>query len=151
MIKSFIIHFCLSSRLLIEFVVESRIELWKGYLYAIIMTLTAMIQTIFLSQYNQKIFVIGMRIRTVLVSNIYRKVSIVALINHEQKNIFKHLFCTFRPSKYPTAHAKNRLSVKLSTWCQSMPSDCKILLFTLIYSGRLLYKLDCRFISCTIF
>ena len=150
MIKSFIIH-CLSSRLLIEFVVESRIELWKGYLYAIIMTLTAMIQTIFLSQYNQKMFVIGMRIRTVLVSNIYRKVSIVALINHEQKNNFKHLFWTFRPSKYPIAHAKNRLSVKLSTWCQSMPSDCKILLFTLIYSGRLLYKLDCRFISCTIF
>ena len=92
MIKSFIIHFCLSSRLLIEFVVESRIELWKGYLYAFIMTLTAMIQTIFLSQYNQKMFVIGMRIRTVLVSNIYRKVSIVALINHEQKNNFKHLF-----------------------------------------------------------
>lgn len=38
-----------------------------------------MTQTIILSQYSQKMFVIGMRIRTVVVSNIYRKVSSLPL------------------------------------------------------------------------
>ena len=38
------------------------------------MTLTAMTQTIFLSQYNERMFHIGMQIRTAIVSTIYRKV-----------------------------------------------------------------------------
>ncbi|XP_072401337.1 multidrug resistance-associated protein 1 isoform X3 [Diabrotica undecimpunctata] len=48
-------------------------EMWKGYFYAILLFITATIQTLFLAQYFNRMFVVGMRIRTVLVSTIYRK------------------------------------------------------------------------------
>ncbi|KAI2474232.1 hypothetical protein C4B38_000299, partial [Diabrotica virgifera virgifera] len=48
-------------------------EMWKGYLYAVLLFITATIQTLFLAQYFNRMFVVGMRIRTVLVSTIYRK------------------------------------------------------------------------------
>ncbi|XP_059352167.1 multidrug resistance-associated protein 1-like isoform X3 [Daphnia carinata] len=59
--------------LLIGFVEDTSQESWKGYLYAVILTLTAMLQTLILGQYFQRMFVIGMQIRTSIVSSIYRK------------------------------------------------------------------------------
>ncbi|KAG5890605.1 hypothetical protein JTB14_005118 [Gonioctena quinquepunctata] len=58
--------------LLISFVRVGTPE-WKGYLYVALLFITATVQTLFLSQYFNKMFIIGMRIRTVLVSTIYRK------------------------------------------------------------------------------
>lgn len=52
---------------------EGKESLWKGYLYAILMLVTAIIQTIILSQYFNRMFLVGMRIRTALISTIYRK------------------------------------------------------------------------------
>ncbi|XP_030761803.1 multidrug resistance-associated protein 1 isoform X2 [Sitophilus oryzae] len=46
---------------------------WHGPLYAILLFVTATIQTVFLAQYFNRMFVVGMRIRTALVSTIYRK------------------------------------------------------------------------------
>lgn len=60
--------------LLISFVADPTQESWKGYLYAFILTITAMLQTLFLGQYFQRMFVIGMQIRTSIVSSVYRKV-----------------------------------------------------------------------------
>ncbi|XP_045027308.1 multidrug resistance-associated protein 1 isoform X2 [Daphnia magna] len=59
--------------LLIGFVEDLTQESWKGYLYAIILTLTAMLQTLILGQYFQRMFVVGLQIRTSIVSSIYRK------------------------------------------------------------------------------
>ncbi|KZS17365.1 ABC transporter [Daphnia magna] len=59
--------------LLIGFVEDPTQESWKGYLYAIILTLTAMLQTLILGQYFQRMFVVGLQIRTSIVSSIYRK------------------------------------------------------------------------------
>ncbi|XP_034253299.1 multidrug resistance-associated protein 1-like isoform X3 [Thrips palmi] len=59
-------------KLLIAFVGGEE-PLWKGLLYAFAMLLTAMIQTLFLAQYFHRMFLVGMRIRTALVSAIYRK------------------------------------------------------------------------------
>ena len=61
---------------LISYVENPEQEEWKGYLYAILLTITAIVQTVFLSQYFQRMFVVGMRIRTAIVSSIYRKVTI---------------------------------------------------------------------------
>lgn len=55
---------------------DPREEEWKGYLYVGVLTVTAMTQTLLLSQYNQRMFVVGMQIRTALTSTIYRKVLI---------------------------------------------------------------------------
>lgn len=59
-------------RLLISFV-ENNEEQWKGYLYALLLFGTATIQTLVLSQYFTRMFLVGMRIRTALISAIYRK------------------------------------------------------------------------------
>lgn len=48
-------------------------EQWKGYLYSVLLFATAIIQTLVLSQYFTRMFLVGMRIRTALISAIYRK------------------------------------------------------------------------------
>ncbi|XP_067009700.2 multidrug resistance-associated protein 1 isoform X3 [Anabrus simplex] len=48
-------------------------SLWKGYLYAVLLLVTASLQTIFLAQYFNRMFIVGLRIRTALISAIYRK------------------------------------------------------------------------------
>lgn len=57
---------------MIAFVEEGKEE-WKGYFYAVILFATATIQTLILSQYFNRMFIVGMRIRTALISAIYRK------------------------------------------------------------------------------
>lgn len=70
-----IIIFLFVFSVLIDFVEkknEDR-EAWKGYFYAVLMLLTAMLQTLILSQYFHRMFIVGLRIRTALISAIFRK------------------------------------------------------------------------------
>ncbi|KAG8225955.1 hypothetical protein J437_LFUL006184, partial [Ladona fulva] len=46
---------------------------WKGYFFAILMFVTSIFQTIFLAQYFHRMYLVGMRIRTAVISAIYRK------------------------------------------------------------------------------
>lgn len=48
-------------------------EEWKGYFYAVMILLVTMFQTVLLSQYFERMFIIGMNLRTSLISAIYRK------------------------------------------------------------------------------
>jgi ATP-binding cassette subfamily C (CFTR/MRP) protein 1 len=83
------------SRFLISFV-ENKEELWKGYLYAGLMFTTASVQTLVLAQYFNRMLFIGLRIRTALISAIYRKVRI---------------FC----NSYNTITSWSRISTHLAT------------------------------------
>jgi ATP-binding cassette subfamily C (CFTR/MRP) protein 1 len=47
--------------------------MWKGHLYAILLLLTAVIQTLVLSQYFHRMFLVGLRMRTALIAAVYRK------------------------------------------------------------------------------
>lgn len=47
--------------------------MWKGYLYAVLLLVTASVQTLLLGQYFQKMYISGMRIRSVLIGTIYKK------------------------------------------------------------------------------
>lgn len=47
--------------------------MWRGFLYAALLFLVASTQTLFLSQYFQRMFLVGLRIRTALVGSIYKK------------------------------------------------------------------------------
>ena len=47
--------------------------MWKGYFYSVLLLLTAMLQTLVLSQYFHRMFLVGLRIRTALIAAIYRK------------------------------------------------------------------------------
>lgn len=60
--------------------VEGDESMWKGYFYAFLLLLTAMVQTILLSQYFNRMFLVGLRIRTALISAIYRKV--LSILNY---------------------------------------------------------------------
>ncbi|XP_025074064.1 multidrug resistance-associated protein 1 isoform X5 [Pogonomyrmex barbatus] len=59
-------------KLLIGFI-EGEESMWKGYFYAALLLLTAMLQTLVLSQYFHRMFLVGLRIRTALIAAIYRK------------------------------------------------------------------------------
>ncbi|XP_015122091.1 multidrug resistance-associated protein 1 isoform X1 [Diachasma alloeum] len=58
--------------LLIEFIKGSEPN-WKGYCYSVLLFLTAVLQTLVLSQYFNRMFIVGLRIRTALIAAIYRK------------------------------------------------------------------------------
>ena len=47
---------------------------WRGYLYAVLLFLTAVVQSLFLHQYFHRCYTIGMRIRTVIIAAVYNKV-----------------------------------------------------------------------------
>lgn len=47
--------------------------MWKGYFYAVLLLLTAVFQTLILSQYFHRMFLVGLRMRTALIAAIYRK------------------------------------------------------------------------------
>ncbi|KAK8776949.1 hypothetical protein V5799_029711 [Amblyomma americanum] len=46
---------------------------WKGVFYAVLMFVTASVQSLVLSRYFHRMYIVGMRIRTSLISAIYRK------------------------------------------------------------------------------
>ncbi|XP_022694083.1 multidrug resistance-associated protein 1-like isoform X2 [Varroa jacobsoni] len=59
--------------LMIGFIEDPSIELWKGVLFASLMFITASLQSIALSVYFHRVYVVGMRMRTALISAVYRK------------------------------------------------------------------------------
>lgn len=59
-------------KLLINFVSEDE-PMWRGYLYAGLLFGIASTQTLFLAQYFHRMFLVGLRIRTALISAIFQK------------------------------------------------------------------------------
>lgn len=71
----------LPSRLLIAFVSDEESFAWQGYVYAILLFLTAVIQSLCLQQYFSLCFVLGINVRASLIAAIYKKVG-MALSSH---------------------------------------------------------------------
>lgn len=65
-------------RLIINFIDDKSQPLWKGITYAVLLFVVAGIQTLFLAQYFNRMFFVGLRIRTALISAIYRKALIMS-------------------------------------------------------------------------
>ena len=68
-------------RLLIQYVNDDTEPAWKGYLYAFVMFIVAVIRSILLHQYFHRCYGVGMRIRGGLIAAIYRKV-LLSFINN---------------------------------------------------------------------
>ncbi|KAJ6669153.1 hypothetical protein lerEdw1_007962 [Lerista edwardsae] len=64
-------------KLIISFVSDPKAYLWHGYLYAVLLFVTALVQSICLQQYFQLCFQLGMSVRTTLMAAIYKKESTV--------------------------------------------------------------------------
>ena len=67
----------LGARWLIAFTEDATEPDWKGYLYASILFVTAVIQSLFLHQYFHRCFTLGMRMRSAIVAAVYKKVHII--------------------------------------------------------------------------
>ncbi|VTJ51990.1 Hypothetical predicted protein [Marmota monax] len=60
--------------LLINFVNDTKAPDWQGYLYTVLLFVSACLQTLVLHQYFHICFVSGMRIKTAVIGAVYRKV-----------------------------------------------------------------------------
>lgn len=65
------------SRLLIAFVSDEDSFAWQGYLYAILLFLTALVQSLCLQQHFSLCFQLGINVRASLIAAIYKKVCMV--------------------------------------------------------------------------
>lgn len=52
--------------------------LWRGILFAVLLFVTAAVQTLFLAQYFQRMFIVGLRIRTAIIGAVYKKALIMS-------------------------------------------------------------------------
>lgn len=59
--------------------------MWRGIFYAILLFVVASMRTLLNSQYFQRVHLVGLRIRTALISAIFKKTPL--LIEHSQKRI----------------------------------------------------------------
>uniref|UniRef100_V5I844 ABC-type glutathione-S-conjugate transporter n=1 Tax=Anoplophora glabripennis TaxID=217634 RepID=V5I844_ANOGL len=57
---------------IITYVREGQYE-WRGYFFSAMLFIAATVQTLLMAQYFNRMFIVGMRIRTALISTIYRK------------------------------------------------------------------------------
>jgi len=69
-------NFCNGSylRLLIEYTKDSHEPAWKGYFYAFLLFSTAILQTLVLQHYFHRSFLLGMHLKTSIISLVYNKV-----------------------------------------------------------------------------
>ncbi|MGH0139362.1 UNVERIFIED_CONTAM: hypothetical protein FKN15_009702 [Acipenser sinensis] len=65
-------------KLMVSFTQDKSIFEWKGYLYAVLLVLVAVLQSMLLQQYFQRCFVLGMRVRTAIMAAVYKKALVVS-------------------------------------------------------------------------
>ena len=60
---------------MIKFTSDPNEPPWHGYLYAVLLFLAAVLQSLFLNQYFFRCYALGMRMRTAIIAAVYNKVS----------------------------------------------------------------------------
>ncbi|XP_073338250.1 ATP-binding cassette sub-family C member 2 [Pagrus major] len=65
-------------KLMISFTQDKSSYAWEGYLYAVLLLLVAILQSLLLQQYFQRCFVLGMKVRTALMAAVYKKALVVS-------------------------------------------------------------------------
>ncbi|XP_062927402.1 canalicular multispecific organic anion transporter 1 isoform X1 [Mobula hypostoma] len=60
-------------KLIVSFTEDESIYEWKGYLYAILLFILAVLQSVMLQQYFNCCFLLGMRVRTAVTAAVYKK------------------------------------------------------------------------------
>lgn len=59
---------------MISFTHDKSIYTWWGYFYAVLLLVVAILQSLFLQQYFQRCFTLGLKVRTAIMSVVYKKV-----------------------------------------------------------------------------
>ena len=66
---------------------EHQEEQWKGFFYGFLLLFTVLLQSIMLNQYFEKMFILGLKVRTTLISAIYKKSLLVAQSTKKDSSI----------------------------------------------------------------
>lgn len=66
---------------------RDRPEFWKGIMYAFSLFLVASVQTLIFTQFFHRMYMVGLRIRTALISAIYRKSLVVSNATRKESTI----------------------------------------------------------------
>ncbi|XP_033835853.1 canalicular multispecific organic anion transporter 1 [Periophthalmus magnuspinnatus] len=65
-------------KMMIDFTQDKTRPIWEGYLYAVLLLVMAIFQSVFLQQYFQRCFVLGMKVRTAIMAAVYKKALVVS-------------------------------------------------------------------------
>uniref|UniRef100_A0A7N8XGS3 ATP-binding cassette, sub-family C (CFTR/MRP), member 2 n=1 Tax=Mastacembelus armatus TaxID=205130 RepID=A0A7N8XGS3_9TELE len=65
-------------KMMISFTQDTSSYAWEGYLYAVLLLVVAILQSLFLQQYFQRCFVLGMKVRTAIMAAVYKKALVVS-------------------------------------------------------------------------
>ncbi|KAM9344970.1 ATP-binding cassette sub-family C member 2 [Symphorus nematophorus] len=65
-------------KLMITFTQDKNSYAWEGYVYAVLLLVVALLQSLFLQQYFQRCFVLGMKVRTAIMAAVYKKALVVS-------------------------------------------------------------------------
>ncbi|XP_063347090.1 ATP-binding cassette sub-family C member 2-like isoform X2 [Pelmatolapia mariae] len=65
-------------KLMISFTQDKSRHAWEGYLYAVLLMVVALLQSLTLQQYFQRCHVLGMKVRTALMAAVYKKALVVS-------------------------------------------------------------------------
>uniref|UniRef100_A0A9J7X6J7 ABC-type glutathione-S-conjugate transporter n=1 Tax=Cyprinus carpio carpio TaxID=630221 RepID=A0A9J7X6J7_CYPCA len=76
--KGVILYVLFLKPLMISFTQDTTSHAWTGYLYAVLLLVVAFLQSVFLQQYFQRCFILGMKVRTALMAAVYKKALVVS-------------------------------------------------------------------------
>ncbi|XP_006630977.3 ATP-binding cassette sub-family C member 2 [Lepisosteus oculatus] len=65
-------------KLMVSFTQDSSMHTWQGYVYAILLLLVTVLQSVLLQQYFHRCFVLGMQVRTAIMAAVYKKALVVS-------------------------------------------------------------------------
>uniref|UniRef100_A0AAQ4Q6G1 ATP-binding cassette, sub-family C (CFTR/MRP), member 2 n=1 Tax=Gasterosteus aculeatus aculeatus TaxID=481459 RepID=A0AAQ4Q6G1_GASAC len=65
-------------KFMVSFTQDKSRYTWEGYMYAVLLLVVAILQSLFLQQYFQRCFVLGMKVRTAITAAVYKKALVVS-------------------------------------------------------------------------
>nr|XP_046256958.1 canalicular multispecific organic anion transporter 1 isoform X2 [Scatophagus argus] len=65
-------------KLMISFTADKNAYVWQGYVYAVLLLVVAVLQSLTLQQYFQRCFVLGLKVRTAIMAVVYKKALVVS-------------------------------------------------------------------------
>ncbi|XP_058507568.1 canalicular multispecific organic anion transporter 1 [Solea solea] len=74
-------------KLMVSFTQDKSSYVWEGYLYAVLLLLVAILQSLFLQQYFQRCFVLGMQVRTAIMAAVYKKALVMSNDSRKESTV----------------------------------------------------------------
>ncbi|XP_035982687.1 canalicular multispecific organic anion transporter 1 [Fundulus heteroclitus] len=74
-------------KLMISFTQDKSSYAWVGYLYAVLLLVVALLQSLLLQQYVQRCFVLGMKVRAALMAAVYKKALVMSNDNRKESTV----------------------------------------------------------------